>query len=152
MNLLKRKILILIIIFLLIDISFYSVSSTYITSNNYSNGFLKINQNSDFDDNITSIMKELGIPSISAAIIKNNSIVWYKGYGFYEKLFRKKPTANTCYLAGSVSKAITATALLQLYEKGFFNLDDDVSEYLSFCFRNPNYPDEPMFSNAIKDF
>ena len=98
----------------------------------------------EIDENITRIMKQENISSISACIIKNNSIVWYKGYGYFDKFFKKKPTADTDYLAGSTSKAITATALMQLYEQGKFKLEDDVNNYLPFSLRNPNHLDEPI--------
>lgn len=144
MKLIKRKILILFIIFLFLDISFSSVKSININLNNQLAPFINEDPTEEIDENITSIMKDLRIPSISAVIIKNNSVVWFKGYGFYDKFFRKKPAIDTCYLAGSVSKAITATALMQLCEKGLFDLDDDVNKYLPFNLRNPNYPDEPI--------
>jgi len=98
----------------------------------------------DFDDNITLLIKQVRIPSLSACIVKNDRVVWYKGYGFYNMLLRKKPSSNTVYMAGSISKAITAMALMQLYEKGLFDLDDDVSDYLPFVLRNPNYPGVPV--------
>jgi len=33
---------------------------------------------------------------------------------------------------------------MQLYEQGFFDLDDDINDHLSFSLRNPNYPDIPI--------
>jgi CubicO group peptidase (beta-lactamase class C family) len=33
---------------------------------------------------------------------------------------------------------------MQLYEQGFFKLDDDVNAYLPFSLRNPNFPDDPI--------
>jgi CubicO group peptidase (beta-lactamase class C family) len=39
---------------------------------------------------------------------------------------------------------ITATALMQLYEEGYFDLDDDVNDYLDFSLRNPNFPEVPI--------
>jgi len=129
MNIFRKTLLISCVVSLLVSVSCFSVSSEVFT-----NG----------EDNIAEIMKQLGIPSISAGIIKNNSIVWYKGYGCYDKFFRKKTTIYTNYLAASTSKAVTATALMQLYEKGKFDLDDDVNEYLPFSLRNPNHPDEPI--------
>jgi len=143
MKKLKNKTLVILSAFLLIFTSIIQAStivkSDYLITSN--NGFYI---SADIDENITKIMKQIGIPSISACIIKNNSIVWYKGYGYYDIFFKKKPTADTDYLAGSVSKAITATALMQLYEQNKFKLDDDVSKYLPFILRNPNYPDEPI--------
>jgi len=97
-----------------------------------------------FDSEINYFMKIGHLPSLSACIIKNGTIVWSKSYGYKNVLKREKADLDTVYLAGSISKTITATAIMQLYEKGFFNLDDDVNKYLDFNVRNPNYPKEPI--------
>jgi len=52
--------------------------------------------------------------------------------------------SNTKYRVASVSKSITAIALMQLYEQGYFSLDDDVSTHLGFTLRNPNFPTTPI--------
>ncbi|MGW8181942.1 MAG: serine hydrolase domain-containing protein, partial [bacterium] len=44
----------------------------------------------------------------------------------------------------SVSKTIAATALMQLYEAGYFGLDDSVNAYLPFPVRHPMYPHIPI--------
>ena len=97
-----------------------------------------------FDIQIRSSMLASYIPSVSACIIKNNTIIWSQGYGYYDFKGWKQPTIHTIYQVASVSKTVTATALLQLYEQGLFDLDDDVNEYLPFSLRNPNYPDIPI--------
>lgn len=100
----------------------------------------------DIDQNITNFINANHIVSVSAGIIKNNSIAWYGGYGYYKgintHLFKKTPNKDTIYMAASISKTITATAIMQLYEKGFFNLSDNVSWYLPFDLKNPNFPDD----------
>ncbi|GAB4125302.1 MAG: hypothetical protein OHK0045_05530 [Raineya sp.] len=52
--------------------------------------------------------------------------------------------SNTKYRIASVSKSITAMALMRLWEQGYFNLDDDVSTHLGFSLRNPNFPSVPI--------
>ena len=97
-----------------------------------------------FDLKIKLLMKLGRIPSLSMCIIKNDRVVWYKGYGYSKLLIRQKPTINIAYLVASISKTVTATALMQLYEQGLFDLDDDVNDYLDFEVRNPNYPDKSI--------
>jgi CubicO group peptidase (beta-lactamase class C family) len=88
-------------------------------------------------------------PSIATCIIKYNEVVWSNAYGYYDIENKKEATTQTLYLQASVSKTVTATALMQLYEKGLFDLDDDVNEYLPFSLRNPNYPDIPITIKMI---
>ena len=93
-----------------------------------------------FDIKIRFLMKLNHLPSLIICIVKNNSVVYLKSYGFSNLYLRKRASEDTVYISGSISKVIIATALLQLYEKEFFDLDDDVSEYLPFELRNPKYP------------
>ena len=83
-------------------------------------------------------------PSLAACIIHGDEMVWSHAYGYYDRENKKKATTQTLYLQASVSKTVTATALMQLYEQGLFDLDDDVNDYLPFSLRNPNHPDIPI--------
>ena len=98
----------------------------------------------DFDEEIKFYMNEGHLPSVSACIVKNDSVLWSKGYGLANIYMGIEATENTIYLAASLSKTITATAIMQLWEQGLFDLDDDVNLYLPFSLRNPNYPDIPI--------
>jgi CubicO group peptidase (beta-lactamase class C family) len=97
-----------------------------------------------FDVKIRSLMIAGYIPSLSACIVHNTSVVWSQGYGFYDFQGMKQPSIDTIYQVASVSKTVTATAILQLYEQGLFNLDDDVNGYLPFSLRNLQYSDVPI--------
>ena len=97
-----------------------------------------------FDRLITNLLKLGHFPGMSACIIKNTTVVWAKGYGLYDIEQQKQTTEHTIYVVASVTKTITSTALMQLYEKGLFHLDDDVNKYLPFDLRNPNFPNDPI--------
>ena len=112
---------------------------------------LKLNQNTintpiiqQVDLIIQLLMRLSKVPSISACVIKNNTIIWSKGYGLYDIENKKPTTNNTLYNIASISKTVTATAILQLYEKHLFNLDDDINNFLPFPVRHPQYPDIPI--------
>jgi len=92
-----------------------------------------------FDILIKSLLAFVHIPSLSAAIVKENELIWAKGYGLYDIENNKEADKDTIYLVASISKTFTATAIMQLYEQGYFDLDDDVNEYLDFSLRNPQY-------------
>jgi CubicO group peptidase (beta-lactamase class C family) len=105
-------------------------------------------QANDIDQNITNYMKELYMTSLSAGIIINNNLAWYKGYGYYRDYYKivipeeaKIPRKNTVYVVASVSKPITATAILQLYDAGKLDLDDCINNYLDFDIFSPFYPE-----------
>lgn len=100
------------------------------------------NKDGDFDNEISLYMRIGHMPSLSACIIKNNSVVWYGGYGYCNRNEKKIPTEDTIYMVASISKSVTAIAILQLYEKGFFDLDDNVNTFLPFDLKNPKFPQE----------
>lgn len=97
-----------------------------------------------FDQKISFLMRIAGFPSLSACIIKDDQVIWSKGYGYYDLSECKLATINTVYLLASITKTIVGTALMQLYDRGLFNLDDDVNTFLPFDLRNPNFPDDPI--------
>lgn len=105
--------------------------------------FISVND-AAFDHKISVLMKIAGLPSLTACIIKDNQMIWSKGYGYYDRSEQKPATTDTVYVLASVTKTIVGTALMQLYEQGLFDLDDDVNNFLPFDLRNPNFPDDPI--------
>jgi CubicO group peptidase (beta-lactamase class C family) len=89
------------------------------------------------DEQVLEIMDLHYIPSTAVAVVRNNSIIWAKGYG-------EQPELDLIYMIGSVTKTFTATAIFQLYEQGLIHLDNDVNDYLPFSLRHPNYTDTPI--------
>ena len=143
MKLLKIKLIAILIILLFI------LTSIPVNGRNNSNIFNLVNNDSNSNDKIfdlkMKILMRMGnCPSISACIIKNDSVVWSKGYGLYNLKEKKVPSNDTIYMLGSTTKPITATAIMILYEDGIIDLDEDVNNWLSFNLRNPNYPDTPL--------
>jgi len=96
------------------------------------------------DDYIIQIMSINHIPGLSASIVKNNEIIWMNSYGYANFDIGILVTNTTLFELASVSKTITMTALMQLYEEGLFELDDDINNYLSFEVRNPGFPTQAI--------
>lgn len=76
--------------------------------------------------------KELGIPGMSLAIVKDGSVVVSKGYGY--KSFEKQipVTADTQFAIGSATKAFTGLSVLITQDQGKLSLDDSPKKYLSY--------------------
>jgi CubicO group peptidase (beta-lactamase class C family) len=71
-----------------------------------------------------------GIPSIALAVTYHGRIIWEHAYGVADKERHIPATTNTPYYLASVSKAITATALMQLVDSGKISLNKPVNDYL----------------------
>ena len=80
---------------------------------------------------VESVMKTEGIPGMSVAVIHDYKIAWVKGYGVTEKGGSIAVTPRTLFLAGSISKPVTALAGLALVDVGKLSLDSDVNAYLT---------------------
>ena len=76
--------------------------------------------------------KELGIPGMSLAIVKDGEVVLSKGYGY--KSFEKQipVTADTQFAIGSATKAFTALSVLISQDEGKLSLDDQPQKYLPY--------------------
>ena len=96
------------------------------------------------DLKISFLMKLFHYPSFSACIIEEDEITWSNSYGYYDLEEMKPATVNTIYNIASITKTITGTALMHLWEQGLFDLDGDVNNYLPFNLRNPYFPDDPI--------
>ncbi|MBQ6573645.1 MAG: beta-lactamase family protein [Bacteroidales bacterium] len=93
---------------------------------------------------IKAVMEEFQNVGISAAVVKDGKIVYNESFG-YKNLETKEPLGNTDVMRiASISKSFTATALMQLVEKGVISLDGDVSDMIGFKVRNPHHPDVPI--------
>ncbi len=80
--------------------------------------------------NIEERMKELNIPGVSIAVLYKGKIQWAKGYGLANVSQNRKVTTETLFQAGSISKPIAGTRILQLFENGIIDLDTNVNNYL----------------------
>jgi len=82
-------------------------------------------------DLIRSRMVEEGIPSFAVSVARNGEIIWEEAFGWADREQRIPATVHTLYSLASVSKPITATAIMKLVEAGQIDLDKPVNDYLS---------------------
>ena len=102
-------------------------------------GSAAIAQNSRFDLQKTKTvltglvertLADNGIPSMSIALVRGDSIVWKAAFGYANMRTRTPATTETLYSTGSSFKSVTATAVMQLVEQGKIRLDDPINRYL----------------------
>jgi len=76
--------------------------------------------------------KELGIPGISVAIVKDDQIIYLKGLG-EKDIERKLPvTPDTRFAIGSASKAFTGMLAVMAADDGKLSLDDSPKKFLPY--------------------
>jgi serine beta-lactamase-like protein LACTB, mitochondrial len=82
-----------------------------------------------FEDAISKFMAANKTPGISVAIVERGQLLWTKGFGLANLEDESPATPQTLYRLGSVSKPLTATAAMQLWERGKLDLDAPVQKY-----------------------
>lgn len=82
------------------------------------------------DKYVQAQMAEHHIPGVAISVIKNGKIIKSKGYGLASVEFNIPATTETVFEIGSVSKQITAAAIMLLVEDGKIDLDEKISKYL----------------------
>lgn len=89
---------------------------------------------------IRAAMTGAGIPGLAAAASRDGTVVHVAGYGLADLAQRRRVTGRTPFHIASITKTVTATAILQLAERRLLRLDDDVSTHLDAPIRHPRHP------------
>lgn len=77
-----------------------------------------------------------GIPGVAIAVAVNGHLVYAQGFGYADLEERAPVWPTTKFRIGSISKSLTATALVQLVAQGEIDLDAPVQKYV------PSFPDK----------
>ena len=95
-------------------------------------------------------MEKLHIPGAVVVVVKDGRIAFTKGYG-YADLEKRSPVVaeKTIFRIGSITKVFTATAVMQLADRGRINLRDDVNKYLKGVKVPPTYPQPITVANLL---
>ena len=86
-------------------------------------------EKAQFEDAVSKFMATNHAPGVSAAIVENGELVWSEGFGLADLENSVPATSRTLYRLGSVSKPLTSTAAMQLWERGKIDLDAPVQKY-----------------------
>jgi CubicO group peptidase (beta-lactamase class C family) len=87
-------------------------------------------QTTQIDTFLLSQIKKYHIPAISVAIIENGKVVLTKTYGKANLEYNIPNTKSTAFQLASVTKLISATAIMMLVQEGKLDLQKKVREYL----------------------
>jgi CubicO group peptidase (beta-lactamase class C family) len=79
-----------------------------------------------FDREVEEFMKARGIPGGSLAVVRNRRLIYARGYGWADREGGVSVGPETLFRIASVSKPLTAVAVLHLAEQGRLSLEDRV--------------------------
>jgi serine beta-lactamase-like protein LACTB len=78
---------------------------------------------------VTKFMAANSVPGISVAVVENGEYEWAGGFGMADLENFVPATSHTLYRLASISKPITATAALQLWQRGKLDIEAPVQKY-----------------------
>lgn len=78
---------------------------------------------------LEALRQQAGIPGMSAAVVKDEGIIWEKGFGFQNVATRLRATPDTPYLVGDLTGTLAAVLLLQCVEQRRLDLDAPFQRY-----------------------
>jgi serine beta-lactamase-like protein LACTB len=80
----------------------------------------------------------LGVPGMAVALAQNDTVVWTQGFGLADIEQQVPVRPDTVFRIASISKPITATAVMQLVERGLVSLEDPIQRFV------PSFPKKPQ--------
>ena len=141
---LLRYLILLIILFLTANVYASDVGAS--ANKNIQPGEVEMFADSFFQ----SALEDYNIPGAVFAAVENGEVLFARGYG-YADLNNSIPVdpEKTMFCAGSVGKLLNWTALMQLYEKGHFELKDDINPYLKKLHIPETFPEPVTFHHLL---
>ena len=89
------------------------------------------------DAAVSKFMASTHVPGVSVAVVENGEYEWGSGFGLTDLEDNAPASEHTLFRLASISKSLTATAAMQLWERGKLDLDAPVQKY---C---PAFPQKP---------
>jgi CubicO group peptidase (beta-lactamase class C family) len=102
------------------------------------------------DSLMTAQMAKENIPGAVFIFVQNGRVLYQRGYGYANLAERRAvDPEKTIWRIGSISKVFTATAVVQLADRGKIRLSDDVNGYLG-SFKVPaSFPEPVRFEHLL---
>lgn len=110
---------------------------------------IDINNTADFELLIQQEMEDQHIPATAVLVFNGGTVLYEKYFGYSNVENSIALEEDHMFLIASISKVVTAIALLQLYDDGEFDLDDDINDYLSFSVGIPGYSESITFRQLL---
>jgi CubicO group peptidase (beta-lactamase class C family) len=84
-----------------------------------------------YDQTIREFMTKLSIPGGAVAVMRDGKLIYARGFGYADVANKTPVQPDALFRIASVSKTITATAIMKLVEEGKLNLDDRVAPFIA---------------------
>src|SRR5262249_18039045 len=83
-----------------------------------------------FDKYVAKAAAAWRVPALAIAVIKDDSVLFAKGYGVLQNGGAQAANEHTRFAIGSTTKAMTSASIAMLVDEGKLKLDDPVTKYI----------------------
>jgi len=90
---------------------------------------LSTEKRAEIEKAVSSFMSANSVPGIGVAVVLEGEPAWSAGFGMADLENSAPATSSTLFRLGSISKPISAVAVLQLWERGKLDLDAPAQKY-----------------------
>jgi CubicO group peptidase (beta-lactamase class C family) len=98
---------------------------------------------------LTTMTKE-DIPGAAVCFVHDGKLAWLEGFGVTDKQSKRAIAPNTIFSIQSVSKNITATAIMLAVQRGLLDLDKPITAYLPDFSVNSRFESNPERSITLR--
>jgi N-acyl-D-amino-acid deacylase len=84
-----------------------------------------------YDQTITDFMRKYAIPGGAVAVLRDGKLIYARGFGYADVANKTPVRPDALFRIASVSKPITAAAIMKLVEEGKLKLDDRVAPFIA---------------------
>jgi serine beta-lactamase-like protein LACTB len=90
---------------------------------------LSADKRAQIESAVTKFMASTHVPGLAVAVVENGEYEWASGFGLADVENNAPASEHTLFRLASISKSLTATAAMQLFERGQLDLDAPVQKY-----------------------
>jgi CubicO group peptidase (beta-lactamase class C family) len=83
-------------------------------------------------ESLEAAREKAHLPGMSIAIVKDDEVVWARGFGFADLAAERPADEETIYRIGSTTKAFTSALVAMLVDEGKASWDDPVTRFLPY--------------------
>ena len=96
-----------------------------------------------FERYLEPLAQQIGMPGLSAVIVRNNRVAWSRGYGFADVEGQVRATQNTPYPVGGVTQALTGVMIGVCVDRHTLRIDEGIRQYV------PNFPTDVTIRHVL---
>jgi N-acyl-D-amino-acid deacylase len=98
-----------------------------------------------YDQTITDFMRKHAIPGGAVAVVRDGRLIYARGFGYADVENKTPVQPDALFRIASVSKSLTAAAIMKLVEEGKLKLDDRVAPFIAHLTPAPGATVDPRW-------